>query len=339
VRRKIIPIVVIVLVVGADAACAAAPVANGDPWERFNRRNYTINAWLDRHIIRPLAFLIHGPTQGVVGRGIHNITSNLKEPVVILNDLLQIRPVAAFKAVFRLATNSTLGVLGAVDVAVKLHVPHHPNGFGDTLGRYGIGPGPYLYLPLLGPSDPRDLFGAGVDAASAPMTWLRYPYKTIVSTSVGVVGGLNERAEADEDLKALLADAADPYATLRSTYLQARQGEIDDKHVLPTALPDLGDPATPPAPNVPIQADPSVGGPIASPDQPHAFLALPDQQGGKAHHDVAATLEQGQGQGKLGAEAKDRADQSVGAFLNTYAHGGQEGGAAYGADQALDRQH
>ena len=344
VRRILLPVIMFgVLAGGALPAPVLARPVNPDPWEHFNRRNYVINAWLDRKIIRPVAFLSHGLTPGFIGKGIHNITTNLKEPVVILNDFLQIRPLAALKAVFRLAVNSTIGIVGAIDVAAKLRVPHHPNGFGDTLGRYGVGPGPYIFLPVLGPSDLRDLFGTTVDTASNPMTWVRYDANVDLTVGATVIGGLNTRAEADPDLKALLSDAADPYATLRSTWLQMRQGEVDDKHALP-ALPDLGDPAAPadqpppPPSSAPAPADP-LADPGAAPDQPHAFLSLPDQQGRNADGHVAGPLEQGQRQGKLGPQAEQGTDHGVGALLHPNAHGSEESHAADRAHQALDGQY
>jgi phospholipid-binding lipoprotein MlaA len=252
--------------------------------------------------------------------------------VVVVNDLLQMRPAKAAASVARLAINLTAGLLGTIDMATRVGVPYHPNGFGDTLGRYGVGPGPYIFLPLLGPSDVRDLFGAGVDVASTPLFYIAYPYKTDSNITVAAVGGLATRAEADSDLTALMSDAADPYATLRSTYLQSRQGEIDDKQVLP-ALPDMGDPATPPTPS-------AANGLVADVrlDHAQAFETLPDQQGRDADGQVAAALEQGQGQGKIGSEAEEGAEQDVGALLDADAHGGDEGGAAHRADQALDGQ-
>ena len=347
-RRTLLPFILVgVLACGGVSTPVFARGANPDPWEHFNRRNYVINAWIDRKIIRPLALLSHGLTPGFIGKGIHNITTNLKEPVVILNDFLQLRPVPALKSVFRLAVNSTIGIVGAIDVAARLHVPHHPNGFGDTLGRYGVGPGPYIFLPVLGPSDLRDLVGTGIDTASNPMTWVRYAANVDLTVGVTVIGGLNTRAEADPDLKALLSDAADPYATLRSTWLQMRQGEVDDKHALP-ALPDLGDPAAPtdlptPAPEptppgAPAPTDPLTD-PGAAPDQPHALLSLPDQQGRNADGHVAGPLEQGQRQGKLGPQAEQGTDHGVGALLHSNAHGSEEGHAADRAHQALDGQH
>ena len=307
----------------AGSAAVAAPAGNPDPYERFNRGNYALNARLDKFLIRPLSRVTSGLTPGPIGRAIQNVLRTLNEPIVILNDLLQLRPARAAKTAGRLFVNVTVGLLGTVDVAKKLGAPYHPNGFGDTLGHYGVKPGPYLYLPVLGPSDARDLFGGGIDMVTTPIFFVRYDYKNGVLLTLNLVGGLNERAEDDGELKVLLADAADPYATLRSTYLQARQGEIDGG-ATPAALPDIGssgadvapttggppaalpdisssDTAPPPAATPPAPGENSGLGQsrLAPTDEAGPFHALPDQKGGKADDKVARPLEQGQGEGQV----------------------------------------
>jgi len=302
----------------------------GDPWERLNRRGFAINQGLDRLIVRPLSILAKGLTPGAVGDGLHNFLANLHEPVVFINDILQIRPRKAAASLARMLVNSTVGVVGVIDVATRIGVPPHPNGFGDTLGRYGVGAGPYLFLPLLGPSDVRDLFGSGADVVSSPLFYIQYPYKAEVGVTLAVVGGLDARAEADSDLQTLLGDAADPYATLRSTYLQMRQGEIDEGRA-PGALPPLDDPGS-------GSVEP---GESPSPDpvnQPSALNGLPDDQGGRADNQVSGPLEQRHGDGEFWTEAKEGPDDRIGGLLDPDAHGGEDGRAAGRADQALDGQ-
>ena len=263
-RRLILAAVLSAVAGSAVARTASATATNPDPWERLNRANYALNARLDKALIRPLSKVSSGLTPGPIGQAIHNVLQTLHEPVVILNDLLQARPARAVRTAARLAVNVTLGLLGTVDTAKKLGLPHHPNGFGDTLGHWGVKPGPYLYLPVLGPSDVRDLVGGGVDTVSTPIFFVRYAYKNDVLVTLQVVGGLNERAMLDSELKALLADATDPYATLRSTYLQARQGEIDGGET-PAALPDIGSPETDPLPAPPPPTTPPTAPEATSP--------------------------------------------------------------------------
>ena len=315
-----LPLAIVVFAVAGSAV--AAPARNPDPFERFNRGNFALNARLDRFLIRPLSRVSSGLTPGPIGHAIQNVLRTLNEPVVILNDLLQLRPARAAKTAGRLFVNVTIGLLGTVDVAKKLGAPYHPNGFGDTLGHYGVEPGPYLYLPVLGPSDVRDLFGGGVDAVSSPIFFVRYAYKNDVLLTLNIVGGLNERATVDDELQTLLSDATDPYATLRSTYLQARQGEIDGGET-PSALPDIGSPGADVAPStggppavLPDIASPDaakppttggasgLGQPGLAPDQADPLHPLPDHKSGYADDQVPRPLEQGQGEGQVGAQTE-----------------------------------
>lgn len=230
------------MTVWAVATGPAFAAGGADPWEGLNRRGYAINRFLDKVLIRPAAMAYRWLTPGPIGVGLHHVLINLSEPLVVINDLFQLRIRRAANATARFAVNSTIGVAGLIDVAGKDGVAHHDNTFGDTLGRYGVRPGPYLFIPVLGPSTVRDLLGSGADAVLDPVHWVNYRYRTELSTAVTVVGGLDLRSRSDDELKALLADAADPYATLRSAYLQSRQGEIDEGRGLP-ALPDFDDPA------------------------------------------------------------------------------------------------
>lgn len=222
-----------------------------DPWESFNRKSFAFSMRVDRTLIAPLSRFSAGLTPGPIGKAIHNIVVNLSEPVVMANDVVQARLRPAVKSAMRLVVNSTIGLLGAVDVAAKLGVPHHPNGFGDTLGRYGVKPGPYVYVPVLGPSTVRDLFGSGVDDFSNPIIAIRYPYRNEAYLTLQVVAALDERARAGPELRALLEGATDPYATLRSTYLQMREAEIRGQASLPS-LPDI--PSAPAAMDPPVSA-------------------------------------------------------------------------------------
>jgi phospholipid-binding lipoprotein MlaA len=346
-RRQIVPLFLLLAscatatgpkTLTADKAARAAQASRDDPWESFNRKSWAFNRQLD-HVVRPLAFLTRGLTPGPVGKGLHNVLTTLGEPVVAANDLFQHRIARGFATLVRLAINASLGLLGTVDVAAKLGIPHHHNSFGDTLGRYGVGPGPYLYLPVLGPYTLRDFVGAGIDLTLTPMFYYKYQDSTEVLIFLNVLGGLDTRAEADADLLTLLSNAADPYATLRSTYLQLRQGEIDEDRA-PPRLPDIEDAEPEPGPAAQASAPVGVAGQKgASPGEESASLeSLPDQQTGKADGHVPGALEQRQGEGKLGSQAEQRSDESVGPFLDAKAHGGEHDGAASGRDKALDGQ-
>lgn len=223
-----------------DPAVASAP---DDPWERQNRKNYAIEGVLDRRLIGPASRLYHKLTPGPIGRGIHNVLINLSEPIAIINDVLQLRFKRAGVSATRLVTNSTLGLLGLVDVAGRAGLAHHDNEFGVTLGRYGVTSGPYMYVPLMGPSTTRNLVGSGVDFLMNPLHWLTIANRTEIGAAQVTVGGLDTRVMTEDQLNALLSGAVDPYATLRSVYLQSKNGEVEGEGV-PHDLPSFDE--TPP---------------------------------------------------------------------------------------------
>ncbi len=254
-RRDALAALLGAMVVGgaseAQSAPAPAPAAThapGDPWERLNRFNYAVEGVLDRDLIGPLARLYKAITPGPIGRGIHNAVVNLSEPSVFVNDVLQLRLKRAGVTGARFVTNSTIGLFGLIDVAGRLGLQHHNNEFGVTLGRYGFYAGPYIYLPLGGPTTVRDLVGAGVDIVIDPLHFASYAARTQISEARFGAGSLDARAAAGPQLDALLSDATDPYATLRSVYLQHKQSEIEGEGA-PLDLPAIGDPTPMPAPS------------------------------------------------------------------------------------------
>lgn len=223
--------------VAASATVEAAPAARhhhfpGDPLEGFNRRMYDIHQVFDGHLLRPVALGYRHVIPKPVRHGFRNFFRNLGEPLVFLNDLLQLKPRRASKTFARFLVNSTIGIGGVLDVAKtkEFNLPHHDNGIGDTLAFYGVRPGPYLFLPLLGPTTLRDFVGGQGEGfvlpavVGSPFDRWQYQMPKAVTT------GLEARAEADDDLRALLDSAVDPYATLRSVYLQNRTAEVDALH-------------------------------------------------------------------------------------------------------------
>jgi phospholipid-binding lipoprotein MlaA len=241
------------------ATAAQAAPSNDDPDEGMNRVGFAIYESLDRGVIRPAALAYQRAVPALVRRGFEHVLTNLHEPVVAANDLLQGRFRKARSALIRFALNSTEGVLGLFDVAGRLGVPHHDNGFALTLGRAGVRPGPYLFIPVVGPTTVRDAIGNGVDTLMDPFEWLVGARLATVFLTRGVVSGLDQRASADAGLQALLADATDPYATLRSVYLQDEQAKIDDRPAgVAPALPSFDDDSAPTAQPDP-GAQPSAG--------------------------------------------------------------------------------
>ncbi|HEX9139258.1 MAG TPA: VacJ family lipoprotein [Steroidobacteraceae bacterium] len=218
-----------------------------DPWERLNRTDYAIQGRLDRYLVHPLSKAYRFLTPGPIGRGIHNVLVNLSEPAALFNDVLQLRIKRAATPAARLILNSTVGVLGLVDVAAHVGLYHHDNEFGVTLGRYRIKSGPYVYIPMMGPSTLRDLVGSGVDFVLDPMRWLDYSHQSAILNARLGFSDLDKEVATEADLQALLGSAVDPYATLRSAYLQHKQGEIEGDAV-PTDLPSFDEPVPTPEP-------------------------------------------------------------------------------------------
>ena len=223
--------------------------AKGDPLEGFNRAMFKVFKVLDRFLYRPVAIAYKAVIPKLVRTGVRHVFSNATEPIVLLNDVLQLKPKRAIRTLGRLAVNSTIGLGGIFDVAKtsEFDLPHHDNGFGNTLGRYGIGPGPYLFLPIIGPSSFRDLIGDGADGAVLPYA-VGTPFdRSEYQVSQAVLTGLDQRAEADQEMRALESGAVDPYATLRSAYQQNRAAAIAEirhgSNAPPEALDDpLADP-------------------------------------------------------------------------------------------------
>ena len=276
------------------APVAAAPVtgpapkktthhAPGDPFERFNRKNYARQQTFDRHVFRPAALGYKHVVPHPVRVALRHFFSNLGEPIVFLNYMLQLKPGKAIETVARFAINSTIGLAGAIDLAKAptIGLPHRPNGFANTLGYYGVKPGPYLFLPFVGPTTLRDLFGNGVDGAVEAPT-IGDPFDQLYyQLPHAVIPGLDLRAESDSDLQALLAGAVDPYATLRSVYLQDRAGEIrhlhGSRHRAGQAT-ELGDALTDPAAadgNPRDSNPPELADPMTDPAAPPTVPAVP----------------------------------------------------------------
>lgn len=240
------------------ATVAASPdAATVDPWEGLNRGLFGLNKGIDRAVLRPTAVFYAHAVPSPARAGVHNVLYNLGEPVSVLNYVLQIRPSRAGGAALRFALNSTVGVLGVFDVADGAGLHARPTGFAQTLGRYGAGEGPYIFLPIAGPSSVRDLTGRVVDVVTDPFNFLDYRNRGTLLTARAVGGGLDSRVAADPVLRDVDRTATDPYATLRSAFLQNSNSKVHEGAVDAQALPDFGPepgpapakPATPPRPH------------------------------------------------------------------------------------------
>jgi len=231
-----------------------------DPWEGFNRFSYGFSQALDKAILGPVTHVYMAVLPKPARQGVHNVLSNLDETTTFVNRVAQLRIGRAARTAVRFATNSTLGVGGLFDVASRGDLPSDPTDFGQTLARYGAGTGPYLYVPVMGPSNVRDSIGKTVDIFTSPLNWTqinRYPPN--LYTRIALIT-LDTRAGADPLLREVEANATDPYATLRALYVQNRQSRVDGGQLKVDDLPDFE-----PAPEAaPPTAPPPAPAPAAS---------------------------------------------------------------------------
>ena len=200
----------------------------GDPAEAVNEVAFGAAQSVDEAFAAPIA---RGYERGIpepIRDGLQNFLNNLNEPIVFLNYLLQLKIGKAIETVGRFAVNSTIGAAGLFDVAKKqpFALPRRSNGLANTLGFYGVGPGPYLYLPLIGSTTVRDLIGQVVDLSLLPRAIGKPLTLPAVSVSRGVLSSVIERVEKDE-IFTRVQESGNPYAALREYYLKKRQAEID----------------------------------------------------------------------------------------------------------------
>lgn len=199
----------------------------GDPTEQLNATSYRITQAVDDAVIEPIAYAYRDGLPEPIRDGLGNVVRNLGEPSNALNFLLQGKVGKAFGSLGRLAINSTLGIGGLIDIAGKpgIGIPYRRNGFANTAGFYGVGLGPYLYLPVTGATSLRDIIGSTLDQALLPFAVGKPFNKPAYAATYFVVNGLDQRLEFDAEL-AEIAASDDPYAVRRDTYLAKREREI-----------------------------------------------------------------------------------------------------------------
>jgi phospholipid-binding lipoprotein MlaA len=203
-----------------------------DPLEKLNAKSYDVVQSVDKAVTGPVARGYRRSVPSPMRSGLRNVLRNLEEPVVFLNYLLQWKPGKSAETLGRFAINSTIGGAGLFDVAKRrpFKLPHRPNGFGYTLGYYGVKPGPYMYLPLIGPTTLRDLAGRLADISVLPVAvgkpFNQFAY-AVPTTTLRLI---DERAEAEEETSKRVEGNVDPYSAMRSEYLRSRQAAIDALH-------------------------------------------------------------------------------------------------------------
>jgi len=246
------------------AGCATVPgqdrLAQKDPLEKFNRAMWGVNMTADKVLMKPVTQVYRAVTPKPARQGVHNFFSNVTEPWSFVNNLLQGHPKRAGHNLKRFLVNTTIGIGGLFDHATKMGIEPAPEDLGQTMAVWGMNAGPYLVLPLLGPSTLRDGIGSGVSAYADPVgiainhadinVWYKRGYR-----AAGIVDARSELIESGGD--AFLKSSLDPYAAARSAYLQRRRAQILNQEDSADAGPPDDD-LTPPAEATPTPAgDPS----------------------------------------------------------------------------------
>ena len=241
------------------AGCATAPGADPrDPWESYNRRVTRFNEVLDDNVLQPVAKGYQTVFPRVVRTGVSNFFGNLADVWSTANNLLQLKPRETVESLARVGINSTVGLLGLVDVASKSNIERHREDFGQTLGHWGMGTGPYLVLPLLGPSTLRD-------TAALPVDWRGDLVNSADERIRGAFTALrlvDRRAAFLGAGNVLDAAALDKYTFVREAHLQRRRGSQSPSR--PTEPEERYDLPEVPAPQAPAVSPPAGSSPSSS---------------------------------------------------------------------------
>ena len=256
----------------SDAEASAEFREINDPAEPLNRAVFSFNRGLDTMFLKPAAEFYGGIVPPPVQESVHNVLNNLRTPIILANDLLQGDLDWAGTTMMRFVINTTYGVAGLFDQAAELGYEYHGEDFGQTLAVWGVEEGPYLMLPVIGPSNPRDAVGFLVDMAFDPFFWWSYNSDTgeaasTMKTGANVLDFRTRNYDALEDLEKSLLDF---YAAVRSLYRQRREAEISNGD--PSLAPTLGF-STLPSPKMPSAEEQSLGSlPVTIPAR-RRFLA------------------------------------------------------------------
>jgi phospholipid-binding lipoprotein MlaA len=218
----------------------AAPIPDpNDPYEETNRRAFQSHLALQRNVIKPVEDVYIDTVPDPVRSSLHNFLVNLEFPVIFINDLLQIDPKRAGATFTRFVVNSTAGIGGIFDIAHLLGVRFRDNDFGATLANYGVGEYPYLLVPIIGPTNPRDLSGKVVDVFLNPLHFVALPGGILTDVGQSGLKELDARSENLDELDTITKTAPDSYAAVRTLARQRRNAEIggaeEDKNYLSSA--------------------------------------------------------------------------------------------------------
>jgi phospholipid-binding lipoprotein MlaA len=244
------------VLIAAMAGCVALPPnakpAPQDPWESWNRGVYKVNDKLDRAVAKPIARTYVRAVPAPARTGVSNFLSNLRTTTVMVNDALQGKFGAAANDFARLIVNTTVGFGGLLDPASQMGLDKNDEDFGQTLGHWGVPPGPFVEIPVLGPSDIRDGSGRVVDIFTGPTHYIDNNWVSYGIYGVALVDTRAGLLPLEETLKKVY----DPYAFVRDAYLQRRAYLVSDGKATEEVLVDPG------------ADDPDAAAPAAAPKTP-----------------------------------------------------------------------
>ena len=254
------------------AACLCAPNAFAqtndgqvsDPWEGTNRHLFALHEGIDKAVLEPVARGYRAVTPHFFRTGVTNFLNNLRSPVIFINDALQVEPKRAGTTAARFGINTTIGLLGLFDPASHMGLERHDEDFGQTLATWGVGSGPFVWIPVLGPSNVRDSVGSVVDIAFDPLTWATFDEADETRAIRTVVGGVSTREGLLDEVASVRQNSIDPYVTFRSTYGLLRESAIQDGPTNVEQLPDFD--AVPETDVTPPPGDTAPPAPQMSPD-------------------------------------------------------------------------
>ena len=239
-RTIVTAILVGVLLTGcASTRAVEGPQDINDPFEPFNRVMFNTTLVVDKVLLRPTAIVYRTVFPQPLRNGVRNFLNNLDSPVILTNDILQGEFARARVTLVRTVVNTTVGIGGLFDVADKWGYPRHREDFGQTLATFGIGEGPYLFIPLFGPANPRDLFGYGTDIFFNPLTYVQWGDESYIPYVRYGVDLIDLRERNIETLDEIEQTSLDYYASVRSLYRQSRNNEINNGAAAVEDLPDF----------------------------------------------------------------------------------------------------
>lgn len=218
--------------------CITAGPNPDDPYEDFNRQMFAFNESVDKAVIEPVAYGYRAVTNDTVREGVGNFSNNLGEPLTFVNHILQGQLPDAGATLGRFVVNTTVGIAGIFDPASSLGIARTKEDFGQTLGSWGVEGGPFLVMPFIGPTNPRDLTGLGGDLVLNPLNYPQFENDDLIRAGTFALWGVDAREDSIEAVDEL-RNQIDPYTTVRRLYDRTRAADIGIPYVDPNKVEEV----------------------------------------------------------------------------------------------------